>query len=363
MWYNTKLTEVLDIRYPIIQGPFGGGYSTPKLVSIVSNAGGLGSFGAMHLTPQQIIDTNNSIRELTNKPYAINLWVSDRDEELSSYGEEEFQRLKKIFKPYFDEYQIELPEMPVLSNPRFTDQVEALLDARPPVLSVIFGVPPVDIVEQCKKRNIRIIGTATTSDEAVALEMAGVDVVVASGFEAGGHRGSFLGSVESSLTGSFSLIPQVADRVSIPVVAAGGIADGRGIAAALLLGAQGVQIGTAFLACAESNATDLHKQKLFSDESRYTVLTKVFSGRLARGIRNKFAAEMKQHEADFAPFPMQRAFLAPLTEKIVANSRQEYMGFWAGQSTPLIKHKSANELFDALIKDTGELLSHVNLPV
>lgn len=359
MWYNTRVTEVLNLKYPIIQGPFGGGYSTPELVSIVSNAGGLGSFGAMHLTPQEIIDVNKSIRFLTDKPYSINLWISDRDERLSNYNEGAFERLKRVFKPYFEEFQVTLPDMPVLSNPRFEDQVVALLDAKPPVLSVIFGIPPADVVQECKKRNIKIIGTATTSDEALALEEAGVDVVVASGFEAGGHRGSFLGSVESSLTGTFSLIPQVSDRVSIPVVAAGGIADGRGIAAALVLGAEGVQIGTAFLACAESNATDLHKQKLFSDESRYTVLTKVFSGRLARGIRNKLAAELKEPENDFAPFPMQKAFLAPLTAKILEHKKQEYMGFWAGQSTPLIKHKSANELFHALVEDAGKIMGRL----
>jgi nitronate monooxygenase len=247
--------------------------------------------------------------------------------------------------------------MPVLSNPRFEDQVVALLDARPPVLSVIFGIPPADIFKECRKRNIKIMGTATTSDEALALEQAGVDVVVASGFEAGGHRGSFLGSVEDSLTGTFSLIPQVADRLSIPVVAAGGIADGRGIAAAMVLGAEGVQIGTAFLACAESNATDLHKQKLFSEESRYTVLTKVFSGRLARGVRNRLAQDLKEHEKDLAPFPMQKAFLAPLTAKVLANNRQEYMGFWSGQSAALIKYKTAKELFQALIEDTGKILN------
>lgn len=361
MWNKTRVSEILNITYPIIQGPFGGGYSSVELISKVSNAGGLGSFGAMALTPEEIIETNNSIRAATTKPYAINLWVSDRDEELSGYDDKAYSKLKDLFKPYFDEFKIPLPDMPVITSPRFEDQIVALLDARPPVFSFIFGIPPVNIFKECRKRNIRIVGTATTPDEAIAIEEAGADIVILSGFEAGGHRGSFMGSVENSLTGIFSLIPTGADRVKIPVVAAGGIADGRGIAAAMILGAEGVQIGTAFLACAESNATALHKQKLFSNEAKYTMLTKVFSGRVARGIVNKLAEDLKGYEKNFAPFPMQRWFLKPLTEKIIAGNRQEYMGFWSGQSAALLKHKSVSELFNALVEDTSAIFRNMSV--
>ena len=144
--------------------------------------------------------------------------------------------------------------------------------------------------------------------------------------------------------------------VKVPVVAAGGIADGRGVAAAIILGAEGVQVGTAFLACEESNATSLHRKKLFSNEAKYTVLTKVFSGRTARGIRNQLSVDMKVHENDLAPFPLQRLFLKGLSDKVVTEGREDYMGFWAGQSTPLIRHSSALALFDELVREAGKFL-------
>ena len=356
MWYNTRVSEILNISYPIIQGPFGGGYSSIGLVSTVSNAGGLGSFGATELTPQLIVETCNSIRSLTSKPFAINLWVSERDNELSDYNEGAYKKLVEIFKPYFDELQVPIPSMPVITSPRFEDQIPALLDARPPVFSFVFGIPPGEVLKECRKRNIKTLGTATTVDEALALEEAGVDIVVASGFEAGGHRGSFLESAESSLTGTFSLIPRVVDKLHIPVVAAGGVADGRGVAAAMILGASGVQVGTAFLACAESNATLLHKEKLFSPEVRHTMLTRMFSGRLMRVMRNKLSEDLREHEKDFAPFPMQRFFIRHLHPKIVADNRHEYMAFLAGQSAPLLKHRDAKSLFNSLTADVGRIL-------
>ena len=356
MWYKTRVAEILNVRYPIIQGPFGGGYSSTKLVSTVSNGGGLGSFGATELTPQQIVATTNEIRSLTDKPFAMNLWVSERDKSLSSYGEAAYERLTKIFRPYFEELDVPIPPMPVITTPRYEDQVPAILEAKPPVFSFVFGVPSTDIINECKKRSIKTVGTATTVDEAVALEKGGVDIVVASGFEAGGHRGSFLDSAENSLTGTFSLIPRVVDELTIPVIAAGGVADGRGVAAAMTLGAEGVQVGTAFLACAESNATPLHKEKLFSPQAGNTMLTKVFSGRLLRVMRNKLSEELKDYEKDFAPFPMQRFFVRALQPKIIAENRHQYMAFLAGQSAPLLKYKDATSLLKALVEDTSRIL-------
>ncbi len=356
MWYKTKFSEIVGIQYPIIQGPFGGGYSSVELTSTVSNLGGLGSFGAQSLTPQQIIDTNNAIHSVTDKPYAINLWVSDRDERLSSFKEAEYEKLIKLFKPYFEEFGVPIPEMPGNLGPKYEDQVEALLEARPPAFSFVFGIPSNEVLNECRKKGIKTIGTATTVDEALALETAGIDAVVATGFEAGGHRVSFIRSAEDSLTGTFSLIPQVADKLKIPVVAAGGIADGRGIAAAMILGAAGVQIGTAFLACSQSNATELHKEQLFSEEAKYTTLTKVFTGRLARGIRSKLSEELKPHEKDIAPFPLQSLFLSSLRSKMLSSQRADLITFWAGQSSSLLKHKDATELFNSLVAVTESIL-------
>jgi len=185
------------------------------------------------------------------------------------------------------------------------------------------------------------------------LENAGVDAIVATGFEAGGHRASFIRSAEESLTGTFTLIPQVADNVAVPIIAAGGIADGRGIKAALTLGADAVQIGTAFLATDQSNASEEHKQKLFSTEARYTTLSRIFSGRLARGIQNILTKELKDKEHLLAPYPMQRKFMNSLNK----NSNSPYINFTSGQSAPLLKYRDATALFHSLVKETGNLYS------
>lgn len=356
-WTKTKLTELLNIDYPIIQGPFGSGFSSVALTTTVSGLGGLGSFGCQPCTASEIIELNNAIRKVTDKPFNLNLWVNDKDARLKDFDKAAYEKLKELFKPYFDELAIPLPEMPVDPDPGFKDQVQAMLEIKPPVLSFMFGIPPEDILEQCRRNGTKTFGTATTVDEAIALEKAGVDAVVASGFDAGGHRASFIRSAEDSLTGTFSLIPQVSDNISIPVIAAGGIADARGIKAALTLGADAVQIGTAFLATAQSNATGEHKQKLFSPEAKYTTLTKIFSGRLARGIRNKLTEELKGKEHLLAPYPMQGKFISSLRSSWVENNKSEYITFWSGQSAPLLKYKDAADLFHSLVRETDKLYS------
>jgi len=227
--------------------------------------------------------------------------------------------------------------------------VQAVLDVAPPVFSFIFGIPSPEILDRCKSKGIKTIGTATTVDEALALEAAGVDAIVATGFEAGGHRASFMQSPEVSLTGTFVLIPQVADKVKIPVIAAGGIADGRGVAAALTLGADAVQIGTAFLVCDESNATREHREILFSKNANYTVLTKIFTGRLSRGIKSKLLDEFVLQEDKFAPYPIQRIFFNALRDAAIAQGKSDLMTFPSGQIAPILKYKRAAELFQSLL--------------
>ena len=252
-WNQTRFSKRVGIEYPIVQGPFGG-LSSQRLTAAVSNFGGLGSFGAHGLTPGAIKDVIAEIRSLTTKPFAMNLWVSMEDEGAFTSGEEAFARSLAAISGHIEELGGTLPVYQPYAPIRFEDQVRVILDAKVPAFSFIYGIPPGEILEECRKQGIVLIGAATTPDEAVALEDAGVDVVAASGFEAGGHRGSFLRPSEESLTGTFSLVPQVVDLVSVPVVAAGGIADARGIIAAFALGAEGVQMGTAFLACEGSGA-------------------------------------------------------------------------------------------------------------
>jgi len=350
MWNKTKFTKLLEIDYPIVQGPFGGGLSSVKLTSTVSNAGGLGSFGGQPFSSEEIIKTCIEIRKFTNKPFNINLWVNDRDARLATFGENDYIKLTELFKPYFNELGLTIPERPTNLGAKFEEQIEAIYEAKPAIFSFVYGIPSSNILENCRRLGIKTVGAATTIDEAIALENAGVDAIVVTGFEAGGHRVSFLRSAEDSLIGTFSLIPQVADNVKIPIIAAGGIADSRGIKAAFALGADAVQMGTAFLATSQSNASQDHKDKLFTSDVKYTTLTKVFTGRLSRGIKNRLTEELKNHEDLFAPYPLQSKFMAllkayPATE----NSNPDFKSYWAGQSASLLKHRDAKIFIETLV--------------
>ncbi len=204
------------------------------------------------------------------------------------------------------------------------------------------------------------IGNATTVDEARALEQAQVDAIVAVGFEAGGHSGSFLHASETSLIGSLALLPQVVDAVKLPVVAAGGIADARGIVAALALGAQAVQIGTAFLACNQSGAPAEHRDKLFSDAARDTALSRVFSGRLARGIRNRLMDEMTARVTDPLPYPLQNWFTDTFRKAAIERGRSDLMPLEAGQIAPLLSHRDAAALMAQLVRETPRILARLS---
>lgn len=347
MWNKTKLTDLLNIKYPIVQGPFGGGLSSVELTATVSNAGALGSFGMQPFSADEIVQICTDIRKQTDKPFNINLWVNDRDARLADFGDEDYKMLTGIFRPYFEEMGLEIPEMPKNLGAKYEDQLPAVFEVKPAVFSFVFGIPSESDLEKCRSLGIKTVGAATTLDEAIALENAGVDAIVATGMEAGGHRVSFLRSAEDSLTGLFSLIPQVADAVKIPVIAAGGIADARGIKAALALGADAVQIGTAFLATAQSNATQAHKDRLFTPDARYTTLTRVFTGRLSRGLINRLTEELKEKAHLMAPYPLQGKFLNFL------KSNPEFKSNWSGQSATLLKHTDAKALMSALVYEMG----------
>ena len=351
MWNRTRVTEKLGIQYPIIQGPFGGGASSVSLLAAVSNAGGLGSFGAHYMTATEIELLVADIRAHTTKPFAINLWVKDHDGDGLSLSQPAFDRAYAVLKPYFDELGLAKPVSPGHFGQKFDEQIEGILKSAPSAFSFVYGIPSAELLRECKKRGILTIGTAITPDEAVALDDAGIDMIVATGFEAGGHRVAFLREAEDSLIGTLSLIPQVVDRVKAPVIAAGGIADGRGIKAVFALGAEAVPIGTAFLACDESNAATLHKEKLFGAEAKYTALTRVFTGRLARGIENRILKEAQQHAGNFAPYPAQGWLIGHLKQAAVEQGRTDLMSLWCGQSAALLKHKKAEHLMDSLIKE------------
>jgi nitronate monooxygenase len=345
------VTEAIGIDYPIFQGPFGGGFSSVKLLSTVSNAGGLGAYGAYTLSPQEIYDIDKQIRAATDKPYNINLWVSDTDTKDGSVSDEQYEKTKQVFQPYFEELGIPVPPRPAPFHSRFQNQLQVILDIKPKVFSYMFGTLSEDILQECRKRGIKTVGAATTLDEAIALEATGTDMIIATGFEAGGHRPSFLESSEESLTGTFVLLQLIREKVRIPVIAAGGIADSRGAKAAFTLGADAVQIGTAFLACEESNASPLHREMLFSDAAKQTALSRSFTGRLGRGLSSRLVKELLSAESHNLPFPLQTTFMAPLREAATDQQRADMIFFWGGQIAPLVKYRKAAELMKVLISE------------
>jgi len=353
MWYNTKATALLGIDYPIMQGPFGGNLSTVALTAAVSNAGGLGGYGAYTMSPQEIFEADKQLKVATNKPYNINLWVSDHDIPQSGLSDDQYDKTAALFKPYFDEVGIPLPEKPAPFQSRFENQLEVILDIKPKVFSFMFGALSADVLEQCKRSGIVTVGAATTLDEAIFLESTGVDMIIASGFEAGGHRPSFLASAESSLTGTFVLLQLIPEKVKTPIIAAGGIANGKGVAAALALGASAAQIGTAFLACDESNALPIHREMLFSDAAKYTTLSRAYTGRLGRGLTSRVAKEISGKEKDVLPFPLQTTLISPLRKAALDQQKWDMILFWGGQIAPILKHTKAKELMHSLIEETN----------
>jgi nitronate monooxygenase len=358
-WNENRLTAKLGIDYPVIQGPLGG-LSSQRLTAAVSNFGGLGSFGALNLGPKAIKDVVAEIRSLTSKPFAMNLWVSQVDEGARRSDESAFNRSLVSIARHLTELRASLPTYkPYLPSTRFEDQARALIDANVPVFSFIFGIPPKEILQECRAKRIVTIGVATTSEEAAALQEAGVDAIAASGFEAGGHRGSFLRSAEDSLTGTLSLVPQIVDIVDVPVIAAGGIGDARGVIAALALGAEAVQMGTVFLACEESGASLLHRQALRGKKAGHTALTKGFTGRLARGIHNRLMEELNEDGVEILPYPLQRGLVRNLSIAAEAAGRSDLMQLWAGQSVGLSNCTNVSDFLKSLIQEVSEIAAPV----
>lgn len=355
-WTKTRLTGRLSLRYPIVQGPFGGGLSTAALAAAVSNEGGLGSFGAHAQSPAEVARTVGEIRQLTPGPFAINFWVPQPGEPRSFAPGDHAPHLARL-RPYLRELGLSDPEPPDIIGHDFAAQVEAALEAGAPVLSFVFGVPPEEVLAAARARGVATIGAATTVDEAIALDRAGLDLIVATGSDAGGHRVAFLRAAEESLVGTLSLVPQVVDAVRAPVIAAGGIGDGRGVVAALALGAAGAQVGTTFLATDESGASEPHRSALSGPGARETRLTRVFSGRLARGIVNRLMLELQPHEGSVPPYPLQNWLTQVLRREAARQGRPDLLALWAGQAAALSVRRPAREAFRSLVAGVESTLT------
>lgn len=340
----SDLRELLGIGHPILLGAFGG-LSSVELTAAVSEAGGLGGYGLYGYDGARIRETAAALRAATARPFAMNIWLPTGDEAEPGPQHTVFAQ---ALEPFYEAVGVDVPPRPERYLPDLDEQLHAIWEVRPAALSVVFGVPSAELVAEAHTRGIRVIGTATTVAEAVALEESGVDVVIASGAEAAGHRVSFLRPAEESLVGTFALTPQVVDAVGVPVVAAGGIADRRGVAAALALGASGVQVGTAFLATRESAATEAHRAAIRATAADETVLTRAMSGRLARGVRNR-AVRAIEASGTIAPFPMQNWLTGKFRAAAGEQDLGELQSLWLGQAAVLARGDSADEVFAELV--------------
>jgi nitronate monooxygenase len=321
-WQDTELTRLLGVRLPIVQAPMAGGPTTPRLVAAVSEAGALGSLGAALLGPDELRDRIREVRALTGRPFAVNLFAP-----LPPPSERGLAEWAVV---------VGVPAPDPKPMPRFEDQIAVVVEERVRIFSFTFGIPPPDTLDGLDA--VRI-GTATTVAEAVALQAAGVHAVVAQGYEAGGHRGTFLGPMERSMIGAMALLPQVVDAVSVPVIASGGIMDGRGVAAALVLGAQAVQLGTAFLACDEAGISAEQREALSGE----TTVTRALTGRHARAVRTPLVDRLEASGLRAPDYPLARQFLPgpPML---------------AGQGGPLARRLPAGKLVETLAIETDSAL-------
>lgn len=353
---SEHLCRLFGVRYPIVQAPMANNVTTPELVAAVAEAGAIGSVGAPYYSADEITQAAAAIRSRTSKPFALNLFIPLPPAAVDGHALETARPILNAFRA-----ELGIPVDPSPAPPRdtFDAQFDAVLRARPAVFSFTMGVLDADRVRALRQQKIVTIGTATTPDEAVALEEAGIDVISAQGSEAGGHRGSFLVPTDDGLFGVATLVAQIVRRVRIPVLAAGGIMDGRGIAAALASGAAGVQLGTAFLTCPEAGTAEAHKAALRSEAARRTVLTRAFSGRHGRAIANRYTDAFTGLE--LPPFPAFLGMTSDVRSTAGKRGRADLMQLWAGQGAPLAREVPAGELVATLVRETQRALVELGL--
>jgi nitronate monooxygenase len=340
---------------PIIGAPMAGGPTTPELVAAVSDAGGLGSLGSAYSTAEQIERDVARVRELTTRPFAVNLFAPESRQPAAG----DVNAVVQFLRRYHVQLGIAPPEMPSKPMADFETQIETLLRLKVPVVSFTIGVLPENTMRRLKQQQIFTVGTATTVDEAERLDESGVDAIVAQGSEAGAHRGTFAHPAEDALIGTMALVPQVVDAVRVPVIASGGIMDGRGIVAALALGAQAVQMGTAFLCCDEAGTSAPYREALLSGREDQTTITRAFSGRAARGLRNDFMREWDAAALDTLPFPWHNALTGPMRRAAAKAGNRDLLSLWAGQGVRMLRRGSARDIMQELRHEIEAVLAQL----
>jgi nitronate monooxygenase len=345
---RSDLLRRLGIEHPVVLAPLGGGPGTPELAAAVSNAGGLGSLGAAYLAPQQILDEIKRTRALTNRPIAVNLFAGGVPPTPPAY---DATAMVSVLSEVHAALGLAAPTVPPFPRDPFPDQFEAVLEARPEVFSFVFGALDPTAVQELHARGAIVLGTATTVEEARLLADTGVDAVIAQGGEAGGHRGTFAAPFEAAMIPTLRLVRQIAEFA--PVIAAGGIMDGRDLRAALESGAAAAQIGTAFLPCPESGVSSAYREALLASKSDTTVITRAFSGRPARGLRNRFIEMLEDREAAILPYPLQNAVTRPMRTAAAKLGNAGFLSMWAGQGVARCRAMPAGELVMRLVEESA----------
>jgi nitronate monooxygenase len=339
--WDTEAVRRLGIDLPIVSAPMGGGPSTPALVAAVSEAGGLGSLAGGYSSPDRLRADIAAVRAATSKPFAVNLFAPTPAEPT----DEQLEAGLAATEPYRQE--LDLPARLTASGPwaeDFDDQISVLVGERVPVVSFTFGLFPAAAMAALHDAGSLLVGTATTVEEAVTLVSAGSDLVCAQGSEAGAHRGTFLVDYDQALVGTLALVPQICDAVDAPVLAAGGIMDGRGVAAALALGAAAAQMGTAFLISDEAIISPAWRGAIETASDDPTRLTRALTGRYARGLENRFMREMRAVEREVPAYPVQNRLTQPLRAAATQAGDPQMLSLWAGQAVRLAARGPAADL-------------------
>lgn len=350
-WPNRRILDLLGIELPILQAPMAGASGSPMAIA-VSNAGGLGALPCAMLSAEQAAGELHGIRQQTSRPINVNFFCHQPPRVDAAA----MRRWQELLRPYYEELQLEPPPAGGPTRGAFNEAFCDLLEAcKPEVVSFHFGLPEESLLARVKATGAKILSTATSVAEATWLESHGCDAVIAQGIEAGGHRGMFLSGDVATQAGTLSLVPQIVDAIQLPVIAAGGIGDARGIAACLALGAAAVQLGTAYLLCPEATISPLHRQALKTSADQ-TVITNIFSGRPARGIRNRIVAEIGPMSPLAPDFPLASLAIAPLRKRSEAIGSLDFMQLWAGQAAGLCRELPADQLTRSLAAEALEII-------
>ena len=362
--FRTALCDVLGIEYPIIQSGMGS-VAGPDLAAEVSRAGGLGIVGGLNQPPDELRKRIRFVREHTDRPFGVNLWLHQElrpPVDPATIPKDRMERVQAALNTF--RQRLDLPAAPATTPPPMPDVVDAafevILEERVPVFSAAIGLPSTEMVKRCHARGVKVVAMVATVQDAREVAAAGVDVVVAQGGEAGGHRsvGAKPANPEVAMVGTMALVPQIVDIVRVPVVAAGGLADGRGLIAALALGAHGVLLGTRFVATRESTAPEFYKKSILEREADATMVTDAFTGQWARALANTFARDYRASGAPTLPSLLQSVVAGDVVAASAKRQDGDYFPMFAGQSVGLVHNvPGAGEVVEAIVREAREVLA------